>query len=289
MDTKELKIEVENFLKDYFKGKNSYNKKVYEAMSYSLNIGGKRIRPILMLLVYDLYKENYKCVLPVAASLEMIHTYSLIHDDLPCMDNDDFRRGKPSNHKVFGEAIAVLAGDALLNEAVNIMFKFCEDNGVKSLKACRLIAHSSGAEGMIGGQVVDILSENKKISKDELFYMHNKKTGELIKASVLSGAILGDAPKEEIEMLKQYGEHLGLAFQIKDDILNITGTKEVLGKSANSDEDNNKTNFITTYGLEKCISMCKNITNDCIIALEKLPRNTSKLKELTMFLLERQF
>ena len=190
--------EIELWLKEYFENKGSYDKKVYEAMTYSLEAGGKRIRPALFLNTYSLYKEDYKKAMPIAAAIEMIHTYSLIHDDLPAMDNDDLRRGKPTNHKVFGEAIAILAGDALLNEAMNIMFEYSLKNGENALKASYIIAKASGVDGMIGGQVVDILSENKSIDLDELYYMHKKKTGELIKASVMAGAILGDANSNDI-------------------------------------------------------------------------------------------
>jgi geranylgeranyl diphosphate synthase type II len=258
-------------------------------MSYSLNIGGKRIRPILLLLTYKMYNSDYKKVLPIACSLEMIHTYSLIHDDLPCMDNDDLRRGKPTNHKVYGEAIAVLSGDGLLNEAVNIMFKYCLEHGKKELEACSLIANAAGADGMIGGQVVDILSEGKEVQEDELLYMHSKKTGELIKASIVSGAILAAAPEEEIRQLSEFGQILGLAFQIKDDILNVTGNQEIVGKSIHSDEENNKKNFITTYGLGKCIELSNRLTKECIEILKSLPRETSDLVGITEFLLSRDF
>lgn len=283
-----LRTEIDNWLDEYFKNKGSYNKKVYEAMSYSLNAGGKRIRPLLFILTYMLYKEDYKEVLPVAAALEMIHTYSLIHDDLPCMDNDDLRRGKPTNHKVFGEAIAVLAGDGLLNEAMNIMFKYCMEKDRSAIKACRMIAESSGVEGMIGGQTVDILSENTKIPIDQLYYMHSKKTGALIKAAILAGAISAQAPEIEIKNLDYYGQKLGLAFQIKDDILDIVGDTEVLGKKAKSDLDNNKTTFITTYGVNKCIEMCNSLIGECLEVLDTLNGDNSKLKDITLFLLNRE-
>ena len=273
---------------EYFQNKGSYNKKVYEAMSYSLNAGGKRIRPLLFILTYMLYKDDYKEVLPVAAALEMIHTYSLIHDDLPSMDNDDLRRGRPTNHKVFGDAIAVLAGDGLLNEAMNIMFKYCMEKDKNVVKACSIISESAGVEGMIGGQTVDILSENTKIPIDQLYYMHSKKTGALIKASILAGAILGEAEERDIKNLDYYGQKLGLAFQIKDDILDIVGDTEVLGKKAKSDLDNNKTTFITAYGLNKCIEMCNSITGECLEVLDNLNGDTSKLKEITLFLLNRE-
>lgn len=283
-----LKKEVENWISEHFKDKGSYNKRLYEAIIYSLDAGGKRIRPLLFLLTYMLKNNNYKSVLPVAAAIEMIHTYSLIHDDLPCMDNDDLRRGKPTNHKVFGEAIAVLAGDGLLNEAMNIMFRYCMDNDKNAIRACSLISESAGIEGMVGGQTVDILSENTKIPIDQLYYMHSKKTGALIKASIVAGAILGGSTEDDVKKLDYYGQKLGLAFQIKDDILDIVGDTEVLGKKAKSDLDNNKTNFITTYGLNKCMEMCNSLTSECVEVLDKVEGDTSKLKEITLFLLNRE-
>lgn len=187
---------INKYLNVYFNDKGSYNKIIYDSASYSLNIGGKRIRPILFLLTYGLYKENYKDVIEMASAIEMIHTYSLIHDDLPCMDNDDLRRGMPTNHKKFGENIAVLAGDMLLNEAMSLMMKFSIKNGAKALLASREIAEAAGPEGMIGGQIVDVINEGKLISKEELLYMHSKKTGELIRVSIIAAAILADALKK---------------------------------------------------------------------------------------------
>lgn len=283
------KDKVEEWINQYFAGKGSFNKRIYEAMSYSLNAGGKRIRPILMILVYNMFKKDYMDILPMASAIEMIHTYSLIHDDLPCMDNDDLRRGKPTSHKVFGESLAVLAGDGLLNEAFEIMIKSSIQNGLSALNASYEIVSASGANGMIGGQVVDILSEGLNISKEKLFYMHKKKTGALLRASIVSGAILGNANKDEIEYLKEFGEKLGLAFQIKDDILDIEGNSEKLGKNLNSDEAKNKTTFITVYGLINCKEMCETLTKECINILEKIDKNTDKLQEITLFLLKRDF
>ncbi|MBL4937904.1 polyprenyl synthetase family protein [Clostridium sp. YIM B02515] len=283
-----IKLKINDYLENYFRKEVSYNQHLYDAMAYSINLGGKRIRPILMLLTYSIYNDNYEKIMPIAAAIEMIHTYSLIHDDLPCMDDDDIRRGKPTNHKVFGESMAVLAGDALLNEAMNIMFDFCINNDKSSLRACRMISQAAGAEGMIGGQVVDILSEGKSISNEELLYMHNKKTGELIRAAVLAGAVIGGASKEEETLFDKFGEKLGLAFQIKDDILDITSSKEVLGKTVNSDINNNKTNFISMYGLEKCNELCENLTKECIDMLNKISEDTTDLKEITKFLLRRE-
>lgn len=284
-----IKEDIESWMELYFKDKGAYNNKIYESMYYSIKNGGKRIRPILNVLIYKLYKDDYKEILPLASSIEMIHTYSLIHDDLPCMDNDDLRRGKPTNHKVFGDAIAVLAGDALLNEAMSILFSLSLTKGPEFLEASYYISKSSGAEGMVAGQVVDILSEGKNISKEELKYMHDKKTGALIKASVLSAAIAAKAPKEHFIILEEYAQNLGLAFQIKDDILDVIGDENLLGKSLNKDIKSKKSTFITNYGLEKCKSLCDDITHKCIKSLKDLDLDTKNLEELTMELLNRKF
>ena len=289
MRIKQLKELVDNYLSNYFKDKGSYNSLIYDAASYSLNVGGKRIRPILFMLVYFMYKGEDKEVIDMAAAIEMIHTYSLIHDDLPCMDNDDLRRGLPTNHKVYGENMAVLAGDALLNEAMIVLMDYSIKNGLSALKASKEIAVAAGAEGMIGGQVVDILSEGKVISKEELNYMHLKKTGELIKTSIVSAAILAEAPAEEIELLKKFGYNLGLAFQIKDDILDVVGNVDKLGKNTSCDENMNKSNFITMYGLEKCNKMCEDLTKECIEILNKVSVDTELIKELTEKLLIREY
>ncbi|WP_133016739.1 polyprenyl synthetase family protein [Clostridium cuniculi] len=288
MKFNEMKKEINEFLVNYFSNKGTYNKVIYDSASYSLNIGGKRIRPILMLLTYSMYKENWREILEFSSAIEMIHTYSLIHDDLPCMDDDDLRRGKPTNHKVYGENIAVLAGDTLLNEAMNLMMRFSLKNGEKSLVAAEMIASAAGPEGMIGGQVVDIINEGKKISEDELKYMHMNKTGALIKVSIMSGAILGEAPEEDVRKLEKFGENLGLAFQIKDDILDVIGSTEKLGKNVLSDEESNKSNFITMYGLEYCIKECERLTKESIEILDSLSVDTKDLKVLTKELLDRE-
>ena len=288
MKFNEMKKEINEFLVAYFSNKGTYNKVIYDSASYSLNIGGKRIRPILMLLTYSMYKDNWRDILEFSSAIEMIHTYSLIHDDLPCMDNEDLRRGKPTNHKVYGENIAVLAGDTLLNEAMNLMMRFSLKNGEKSLVAAEMIASAAGPEGMIGGQVVDIINEGKKISEDELKYMHMNKTGALIKVSIVSGAILGEAPEDDIRKLEKFGENLGLAFQIKDDILDVIGSTEKLGKNVLSDEESNKTNFITMHGLEYCIKECERLTKDSIEILDSLSVDTKDLKVLTKELLDRE-
>lgn len=289
MNPELIKEKCDLWFQNYFKDKGTYNKKVYEAMYYSINVGGKRIRPILMILTYQMYKNDLEEILPVACAIEMIHTYSLIHDDLPCMDNDDLRRGKPTNHKVFGEAIAVLAGDGLLNEAMNIMFDYCINNDKNTILACNTISKAAGAEGMIGGQIVDMLSEGKSISLDELHYMHSKKTGALITASILAGGYLGGAPLSDVEKLKEFGEKLGLAFQIKDDILDVIGDQNTVGKGTHKDINSHKSNFITMFGLEKCIIKCEELTEECVALIDNIPKDGTYLKEITRFLLKRNY
>lgn len=278
---------VEKLLIDYMPKEEGYQETIMKAMNYSLSAGGKRLRPILTLESCKAVGGDIKDAIPFAMAIEMIHTYSLIHDDLPALDNDDLRRGKPTNHKVYGENIAVLAGDALLNEAMILLMDFSIKHGKDALVAAREIAYAAGVDGMIGGQVVDIINEGKIISKEELNYMHLKKTGELIRSSIVAGAILAEADKSEIDLLNKFGMNLGLAFQIKDDILDVTGDVEKLGK--NTLADVNKSNFITMYGLEECKVMCENLTAECITILDKISVNTDILKELTIELLKRDF
>ncbi|MCY6483762.1 polyprenyl synthetase family protein [Clostridium aestuarii] len=290
MKMNNMKCEIDNWLKTYFSDKGTYNKIIYESMEYSLEAGGKRIRPILMIFTYNIYKRDYKKILPIACALEMIHTYSLIHDDLPCMDDDDLRRGKPTNHKMFGEAVAVLAGDGLLNEASNLMFDYCRNNISKNnLDACTVISKAAGVDGMIAGQVVDIINEGKDISEEELCYMHINKTGQLIKSAIVSGALLANAHVNDINILKEFGEKLGLAFQIKDDILDVIGNAELLGKNIKSDDNKDKNTFVSKFGLEKCKELCENLTLECLELLDKILKDTKILKEMTLFLLKREF
>jgi geranylgeranyl diphosphate synthase, type II len=289
MNIKSMKEEVEQWITDYFNDKPESDSRNFEAMLYSLKVGGKRVRPILMLFTYAMYKNDYKEILPFAGALEMIHTYSLIHDDLPSMDNDDLRRGKPTNHKIYGEAIAILAGDGLLNEAMLIMLNQCLDGNLNKIKASAAIAKASGPQGMIAGQICDILSEGKAISEEELLYMHKNKTGQLIKVAIVGGAILGEVSGEDLFNLNDYGEKLGLAFQIKDDILDVIGDVDILGKNVKSDECNNKTTFVTMYGLEECKARSNKLTEECFRILKKLTVNTKYLEEITEFLLKREF
>lgn len=282
------KEKIDKWMEDYFQAKDVGDNSMLEPMIYSLKVGGKRIRPILMMCTYNMYNDDIGRILPFAGAMEMIHTYSLIHDDLPCMDNDDLRRGKPTNHKVYGEAMATLAGDSLLNEAMNVMFSQCLDGDMKKIKAAAIISRSSGIDGMIKGQIIDIRSEGQSIDEAMLLDMHKNKTGQLITASIMAGAIVGEASEKDIEKLKSFGEKLGLAFQIKDDILDIEGDSQLLGKTQ-SDSENNKTNFITMYGIEKCKEFCNSLTQECYSLLKDIEKDTTELNNITKFLLEREY
>lgn len=289
MSIGEYKKSIDRELKLYFENKIKYSEEekiIYEAMSYSTNIGGKRIRPILFMATHNIF-SNSEVPMGIPCAIEMIHTYSLIHDDLPDMDNDDLRRGKPTNHKVFGNAMAILAGDGLLNEAFNIAFQYVVDHPHHA-KALKYLCNSSGVEGMISGQVIDILNENKTVSLKELEKMHRLKTGALIKASIVSGAIIGGATEEEIILLEQYGDALGLAFQVIDDILDVTGNEEKIGKKVGSDETNNKSTFVTLIGLEESKVYAEKLTLKCYDILDKIDKNTDELYEITKYLLNRE-
>ncbi len=260
---------IDEKLSEYLKTK--YPEQIYEAMEYSISAGGKRLRPILLLAVCNAVGGDISKALPFACSIEMIHTYSLIHDDLPAMDNDDYRRGKLTNHKKFGEAIAILAGDGLLNLAYEIMAKQCVLNhDISMVNAMEEIAYSAGVSGMIGGQVVDIISENKNIDLNTLIFIHEHKTAALIKSAVVSGAIIGKASENKINILKEAGMKLGIAFQIKDDILDVTSTQETLGKPIKSDEKNNKATYVSLFGLEKAISDYKTISKEAVDLFSQL-------------------
>ncbi len=263
-------------------------REVIDASRYSLLLGGKRIRPIIMLEFCKAFGGNIQNAINFAVALEMIHTYSLIHDDLPCMDNDDLRRGKPSCHIKFGEDIALLAGDTLLTES----FKIAADANIdadKKVEAISILSQRAGLHGMIGGQVMDLSFEKMKPTLKELREMYVKKTGCLISAAAEIGAIIGGANKEELDIVKAFALNLGLAFQIIDDILDVIGDQEVLGKPIGSDEQNEKTTFVTILGLEKARATAKELTNEAISLLGKLSVDTENLKLLTNFLLDRNY
>ena len=225
---------------------------IVEAMRYSLLAGGKRLRPILAIMASELFGGKEEEVLPFACSIEMIHTYSLIHDDLPAMDNDDLRRGKPTNHKVFGEGFAVLAGDALLNYAFETMSGIILScNRPEYARAMNVVSRASGISGMIGGQCIDLYSENRKIDLETLKNMHSKKTGALITASLAVGAIIAKASEDDIQNIIEFGDLIGLAFQVADDMLDISGSEEKMGKCVNKDAAIHKSNFVSIYGMEK--------------------------------------
>ena len=285
----DCKKDIETYLKNYFNGRESYNKLIYEAESYSLNMGGKRIRPILMLLVYNIYKNSYKEILEMAASIEMIHTYSLIHDDLPAMDNDDLRRGKPTNHKVFGDGMATLAGDALLNYAFEIMLSSSIDkkDSNKYLKAINEVASHAGIYGMIGGQVVDVESENKFIDKDKLDFIHLNKTAALIVACMRAGAIVGGANEDELQRITKYGKNIGLSFQIVDDILDITGDEAKLGKPIGSDIENHKSTYPSLLGLEKSREIARELIEEAKSSIEGFSSDLEFLKQLGDYIISR--
>ncbi|HHU89968.1 MAG TPA: polyprenyl synthetase family protein [Clostridiaceae bacterium] len=264
-------------------------KTIYEAMRYSLMSGGKRIRPVLSLAVCNMLNGDEKEVIPYAGAIELIHTYSLIHDDLPCMDNDDYRRGKLTNHKVFGYATAILAGDGLLNLAFEIMLRETmkvDDKTFSRLKTAYMISVSSGIKGMIGGQVIDMESEKTEISYDLLCQMHRKKTGALIRASVLAPALLLNAGKDIVEKLEIYAENIGIAFQIKDDILDYEGDSEIIGKSTGSDTANNKSTFVSILGIEKAKELLKTSVKNAVNALDGMGNNEF-LTQIAFFISER--
>lgn len=245
--------EVEAILKSYLPTIEGYQKTVIEAMNYSVLAGGKRLRPILMLETYRLFGGNSKVIEPFMAAIEMIHTYSLVHDDLPAMDNDEYRRGKKTTHAVFGEAMGILAGDGLLNFAFETALRAyeIEPDNFKIGKALQVLTKKSGIYGMIGGQTVDIEAVDQKIGKDVLDFIYRLKTGALIEASMMVGAVLAGAPDEEIHQVEGIASDVGIAFQIQDDILDVTSTMEVLGKPINSDDKNHKTTYVTIKGLEQ--------------------------------------
>lgn len=282
----EMKSEINSFLLNYFKNKGTFNKVIYDSASYSLNIGGKRIRPLLMLLTYNMYKNNWKDIIEFSAAIEMIHTYSLIHDDLPCMDNDDLRRGKPSCHKAFGEDTALLAGDALLTHAFEIiaMSDLSDD---KKVSASLLLAQNSGVGGMIGGQVIDLIYEKQNPSVKQLLNVYKMKTGALISAACLMGCISAGANENQMACASKFAYSLGIAFQIQDDILDIIGDEKELGKPIGSDAQNDKTTYATLLGIDKAKADVEKLTQSAISQLDAFEK-TEFLKELALKLVNRK-
>ncbi|AQU79204.1 MULTISPECIES: polyprenyl synthetase family protein [Planococcus] len=260
-----------------------------ESMHYSLQAGGKRIRPILLLAVlHELSGQEHPDALKVAAAIEMIHTYSLIHDDLPSMDDDDLRRGMPTNHKVFGEAVAILAGDALLTYSFGIVARLSNVSSDDKVRLIDLMSVSAGAEGMVGGQVLDIEGEEKQLTLEELEQVHRLKTGALLTYSILAGGILAQASNEEMVALSQFGQHLGLAFQIQDDILDVTGTSQELGKTAGKDESSDKSTYPGILTLPKAKEKLDFHASEAINSLDKLMGEKTLLLQLTDLIVQRK-
>lgn len=278
---------VENRLQNLVPPEDNPQKTIYEAMRYSLLAGGKRLRPVIMLMTAEMLGKSAELVLPFACALEMIHTYSLIHDDLPAMDNDDLRRGKPTNHKVFGEAMAILAGDALLTKAFEVVSEYDLPDVPKTavLRAISILAKNAGTEGMIGGQVVDIEARDEDL--ELLKYLHSLKTGALIRASGVIGAVLSGADDRQIKAIDDFCYNLGIAFQIQDDILDVIGTEEALGKPIGSDAECGKSTYITLCGLEKSTALADEYTKKAIDSLGIFEKN-EKLVNLAKALTSRK-
>ncbi len=283
---------VDEALERYLPAADELPSSVHKAMRYSVFAGGKRVRPILLLAACDSVGGDMQKAMPAACAMEMIHTYSLIHDDLPAMDDDDFRRGIPTSHKVFGEATAILAGDALLTEAF-ILLSSPERNSSPDcgalLGVIQEIAVSAGSRGMIGGQVVDMESEgSKEVDLATVLYIHTHKTGALIKASVKSGALLGGASGGELDAIVRYGEAVGLAFQIADDILDIEGTTEQIGKDAGSDQARGKATYPAVMGMAASKQRAEELVDVALTALDCFDEKADPLREIARYIVRRK-
>lgn len=283
--------DIENIIRSYLPKEEGYQKTIMEAMNYSVLAGGKRLRPMLMQETYRLFGGKSKVIEPFMAAMEMIHTYSLVHDDLPAMDNDEYRRGKKTTHAVYGEAMGILAGDALLNyayETAALAFDMEPENkGVG--KAFQVLTRKAGIYGMVGGQTVDVESEGSSdMTKDKLDFIYRLKTSALIESSMLIGAILAGATKNEQRIIEEVAGEVGLAFQIQDDILDITSTTEVLGKPIGSDEKNHKFTYVTFEGLDKAKEEVKKISESAIAHMDSLVVKNEFLTELLRDLISRE-
>lgn len=281
--------EIEELLGRFLPKEEGFQKIVLEAMNYSVTAGGKRLRPMLMRETYRMFGGEGKVIEPFMAAIEMIHTYSLVHDDLPAMDNDEYRRGKKTTHAVYGEAFGILAGDALLNFAFETAAgAFDLELSERMARAMQILAGKAGIYGMIGGQVVDVESEGQAVSKDKLDFIYRLKTSALIESSMMIGAVLAGASGEETEKIRKVAEDVGVAFQIQDDILDVTSTLEVLGKPINSDDKNHKTTYVTLEGLEKAKQDVERISRRAIETLDSLDCQNPFLVELITMLITRE-
>lgn len=291
-EEQERRVEkIEAVIESYLPKAEGYQKEIMEAMSYSVTAGGKRLRPMMMLETFRLFGGEGKVIEPFMAAQEMIHTYSLVHDDLPAMDNDEYRRGKKTTHVVYGEAMGILAGDALLNYAFETAVKAFEIAPEKSLeigKALKILAGKAGIYGMIGGQVVDVASCGQGLTQEMLDFIYELKTGALIESSMMIGALLAGADEEEIRTVERIASDVGVAFQIQDDILDVTSTIEMLGKPIHSDEKNEKTTYVTLKGLDAAAKDVERISQEAVELLQGLKGENPFLEELIRELIHRK-
>ena len=286
----ERKTLVDKALQKFMPNPSGLASDVIKAMNYSLFAGGKRIRPILCIAGAEAVGGSADSVVPVACAIELIHTYSLIHDDLPVMDNDDFRRGKPTNHTVFGEAVALLAGDGLLTLAFNLMAGYGAEKEVEKkalLRVIDLIASAAGYRGMVGGQVVDIIYEGKEPDATVVEYIHRHKTAALISVSVTAGTILAGGNEDEEKAMNSYGQQIGLAFQIADDILNIEGDRKAMGKGTGSDKEKGKITYPSVFGTAESKTIQKELIENAIESLKKFDTRAEPLRDLARYIIER--
>lgn len=294
MEELQQKVEhINKVLEKFLPAEEGQQRIIFEAMNYSVRAGGKRLRPILMEETYYMFGGSSAVIEPFMAAIEMIHTYSLVHDDLPAMDNDEYRRGKKTTHAVYGEAMGILAGDALLNLAYETAAKAfgMEVADTRVARAFAVLAKKAGVYGMVGGQVVDVESEKSDdcpITREKLDFIYRLKTGALIESSMMIGAILAGASSDEVSRVEQIAAKLGLAFQIQDDVLDVTSTLEVLGKPVGSDEKNNKATYVTFEGLDKAVSDVERISKEAEEQLDDLGYDDAFLKELFEYLIHRE-
>ena len=282
--------EIEAILKEYLPSDLQNQNVIGEAMEYSLMAGGKRLRPMLMQEVYKMYGGEGPLVEPFMAALEMIHTYSLVHDDLPAMDNDDYRRGRLTTHKVYGEAMGILSGVALLNYAYETMLLAFERTAYpeRVIRGLSVMAEKTGIHGMLGGQSVDVENDGTPLTKEMLDYIYRNKTSALIEAAMMTGAILAGADENSVAIIEEAAGKIGLAFQIQDDILDVTSTEEELGKPVHSDEKNNKVTYVTLFGIEEASRQVKELSEDAVSLLKGLNKNNEFLYLLVEKLINRR-
>lgn len=282
--------EIESALEKYMPKQEAFPPVIFDAMRYSLFAGGKRLRPVMVLAACEAVGGQPEEAMPFACAMEMIHTYSLIHDDLPAMDNDDMRRNRPTNHKVYGEDMAILAGDGLLHHAMQTMAQACfQEPNKRTTGAMLAIAKGAGVDGMLTGQAVDVYMEGKPLDAKTLDFIHIHKTAAMIRGALEAGAAIGGADEKMIALLGLAGEKIGVAFQILDDILDVTATEAELGKPIHSDEKNKKTTYVTLYGIEKSREIAAQLTQQAVGLLEQLGEKGAFLQALTKNLLQRTY